>query len=102
MKKLILGMIVGACAGACAALLYAPQTGAQTRSQIRDKATKLGHDLEDLASSKGKHLSNKMQGYKHKMMKMAEGIRGRAERDMAGAGMGANISTPPRVLTLPK
>ena len=83
MKKFLIGAILGA----CAALLYAPQAGAQTRSQLRDKANKLGHDVEDFAQSKGKHLANKMQGYKHNMHKMAEHLRGRAEHEMSGAGM---------------
>jgi gas vesicle protein len=83
MMKFLVGALVGACCG----LLLAPQSGAQTRSQIRDKANKMGHDIEDFAQSKGRHLSNKMQGYKHKMHKMAESLRGRAEAEMTGAGM---------------
>ena len=79
--------LVGAIVGACCALLMAPQSGAQTRSQLRDKANKVGHDIEDFAQSKGRHLANKMQGYKHKMHKMADNMRGHAEKEMTGAGM---------------
>ena len=88
--KFWISAIVGACAGACVALLYAPQTGAATRSQIRDKANKLGHDLGDFTESKGRHLTNKMKGYKHKMQQMADSLRGRAEKEMADAGMDVN------------
>ncbi len=83
MMKFLLGALIGA----CAALLYAPQTGAATRAQIRDKANKLGHDLGDFTEKKGEHLSNKMKGYTHKMHQVADGLRRRAEKEMAGAGM---------------
>ena len=86
MMKFLLGALIGA----CAALLVAPQSGSETRSQIRDKANKLGHDLGDFTESKGRHLSNKMKGYKHKVQQMADSLRGRAEKEMAGAGMDMN------------
>jgi len=80
MRKFLVGAIIGA----CAALLYAPQAGAATRSQLKDKANKLGNDIGDFADKKGRHLSNKMTGYKHKMMQMADSLRHRAEKEMAG------------------
>ena len=86
MMKYLLGALIGA----CAALLFAPQPGAATRSQIRDKANKLGHDLGDFTDKKGRHLANKMKGYKHKVQQMADSLRGRAEKEMAGAGMDMN------------
>ena len=82
----MLKFIIGALCGAGIALLVAPQTGAATRSMIRDKATALGNDLGDLAESKGRNMANKMQGYKHRIRKVAENMRGNAERTMAGVG----------------
>jgi gas vesicle protein len=83
MKKFLVGAILGA----CAALLYAPQAGSQTRAQLKDKANKLGHDVDDYARSKGKHLANKMQGYKHKMHEMADNLRARGEKEMMDANV---------------
>lgn len=87
MKKFLMGAIIG-CA---AAILFAPQSGATTRSQIRDKATRFGHDMEELAQKKGRHLSNKMQGYKHKMHKMAESLRSRGEKEMTDTGIDVSV-----------
>src|SRR5207302_8225927 len=66
--------IFGAMIGAGVALLYAPATGQRTRSMIKDKATSLKNDIEDFAESKGRHLSNKMQGYRARARRAAEMI----------------------------
>lgn len=71
MKSFIFGALVGA----GVALLYAPATGRRTRSMIKDKATSLKNDIEDFAESKGRHLTNKMQGYRAKARKAGEMLR---------------------------
>lgn len=72
MRKFLWGALIGA----GVALLYAPATGATTRSRIRDKATGLLNDAEDMLDSKSRHIRNKMEGYKHKARKMAESVMG--------------------------
>jgi gas vesicle protein len=70
--KMVLALLGGAAIGAGAALLMAPQTGRATRAMLQDKATKYGHDLQDLVESKGEHLRNKMQGCRHMAAEVAE------------------------------
>ena len=71
MKKFLFGMLVGA----GVALMYAPASGNATRAMMRDKATKLGNDIEDFTQGKKRHLMNKMEGYKAKMRNMSETMR---------------------------
>ncbi len=71
MKNFLFGMLIGG----CVALMYAPATGRRTRSLIRDKANKLGNDIEDFTEGKKRHLMNKMEGYKAKMRNMSETVR---------------------------
>jgi len=70
--KMILGLLGGAVLGAGAALLFAPQSGRASRALLRDKATKCTHDVQDLVQSKGEHLRNKLQGFKHHAVELAE------------------------------
>jgi gas vesicle protein len=68
------GFLIGAACGVGIALLYAPMTGRRTRALLRDKAVKAGHDTTDFIEGKKRHVTNKMEGYRHKAREMVRNI----------------------------
>jgi gas vesicle protein len=62
--RYLLAALGGAVIGAGAALLLAPQSGEETRTLIRDKATKTGTDLQELAHEKSTQLRSKLTSYR--------------------------------------
>jgi gas vesicle protein len=62
--RYLLAALGGAVVGAGAALLLAPQSGEETRTLIRDKATKTGTDIQEMAQEKTTQLRSKLHGYR--------------------------------------
>jgi len=62
--RYLLAALGGAVVGAGAALLLAPQSGEETRTLIRDKATKTGSDLQEMAHEKSTQLRSKLSSYR--------------------------------------
>jgi gas vesicle protein len=76
MRTFLFGVLLGAVAG----IMYAPATGNRTRALLRDKANQLSNDIPDLLESKGRDLSNRMEGVKSNVNRAIETARPRVER----------------------
>lgn len=76
MRSFLVGIMLGAVAG----MLYAPATGNRTRSLLRDKANKYRNTTADFLDVKSRHLSNQLQGAKHRANEAMDCAREQASK----------------------
>jgi gas vesicle protein len=69
------GFLFGMCLGAIAGVLYAPATGSRTRSLIRDKASQLKLDSEDLMTDVRTMVNEQAGPLKERMMGMRDDMQ---------------------------